>query len=458
VIARLGLAISRLFRAIMPDPFVLAILLTFLVLALALLLTPNTPRQLLDAWAGDAGLWGLLRFAMQMALILVTGHAVASSPPVARLLLRLSDRPTTQRGAIVLVTLVACLTGMVNWGLGLIAGAIAAREVGTAMRRKRVRTHYPLLCASGYLSLMVFHGGLSASAPLKVTKARELADIFGGSAPIGPIPLDATLLSPLNLFVTGGLLVLLPLLMAALAPDDPARIVEAPAPAASPAPGVVTGFDEPKPGGLRLLEDTPLVSLLFVALIAGWAWRFYFPATGPSGARELTPDSLNLTMLMLGLLLHRTPANYVRAIEEAAAGCAGIILQFPIYAGIMGIMSASGLIGLASSAFGAIASADTLPLMTFFAACLVGLVVPSGGAQWAVQGPIAMQAAVDAGVPPVSMVMAIAYGDELANMLQPFWVLPLLAITRIRARDIVGYTALAMALGIAWASLGLLLF
>ena len=460
MIARLGLLISGVFRRIMPDPFVLAVLLTFLVAALALVLTPTSPGAVISSWASDAGFWSLLKFAMQMALILVTGHAVASSPPVARLLRRLADRPSTQRGAVALVTVLACATGMINWGLGLIVGAVAAREVGLAMRRKGVPTHYPLLCASGYLGLMIFHGGLSASAPLKVTRAKEIADIFGPGAPIGPMSLDTTLLSPLNLFVTGGLLLLLPLLMVALAPTDASRIVEAPPPrpVVPAATEPVDGFDEPKPRGIRLLEDTPLVSFLFALLIAAWAWRFYFPADGPSGARELTPDSLNLTMLLAGLLLHRTPANYVRAIDEAAAGCSGIILQFPIYAGIMGIMHASGLTALLSNAFASIGTAATLPLTTFYSACVVGLLVPSGGAQWAVQGPIAMHAAVQAGVPPQGMVMAIAYGDELANMLQPFWALPLLAITGVRARDVVGYTAIAMGLGLVWASIGLLLF
>jgi short-chain fatty acids transporter len=207
-----------------------------------------------------------------------------------------------------------------------------------------------------------------------------------------------------------------------------------------------------------MLEDSPFVSWALVLLIAIWAWRYYFPASGPSGIRELTPDTVNLTMLGLGLLLHRTPMSYVRAVERAAAGAAGIILQFPLYAGIMGIMGATGLTALFATSLAAIGTGATLPLTTFFSAAVINLFVPSGGGQWAIQGPIAMRSAIDAGIDPAVMVMAVAYGDQLTNMLQPFWALPLLAITKVEARDIVGYTAVAMIAGGAWIALGLLIF
>lgn len=463
MISRLGLLLSRAFRSVMPDPFVLAVLLTFVTIALALLLTPSSPTQVVDAWASEIGLWSLLRFAMQMSLILVTGYALATSPPVARLTRRLAQLPTTGANAAILVAVLATTTGVLNWGLGLIVGAVAAREVGAAMHRKGVPVHYPLLAASGYLGLMVWHGGFSGSAPLKVTSSGGITEIFGAAPPIGPLSLDLTLFSPMNLFVTGGLLVLLPIVMAALAPRNAATIRtadsfgitvddgEANVPARPPE-------SERKPLLLRLLEETPFVSYALVLLIAIWAWRYYWPAEGPSGIRALTPDTVNLTMLGLGLLLHRTPASYVRAVERAASGAAGIILQFPLYAGIMGIMTATGLTALFATSLAAISTSTTLPLTTFFSAAVINVFVPSGGGQWAIQGPIAMHSAITAGIEPAKMVMAVAYGDQLTNMLQPFWAIPLLAITRVQARDIVGYTTVAMLLGALWISLGLLLF
>lgn len=452
--AGLGLLISRAFRQVMPDPFILAVLLTAVTALLALLLTPMGAGELVRVWAGDLGIWSLLKFAMQMCLILVTGHAVASSPPVARLTARFAALPNSGAQAAALVAAGTCLAAVFNWGLGLIAGALAARKVGEAMAAKGVPVHYPLLAASGYLGMMVWHGGFSGSAPLKVTTARDLAEIFGTAPPIQPIGLERTLLSPLNLFVTIGLLVLLPIVMAALHPRDPADCTPMPhaheGPAA-PAPA------EAKPFLPRLLEDTPLVTILLVALIGAWAVMYYFPAEGRSGILALTPDTVNLTMLLAGLALHRTPASYLRAVEEGVKGCAGIVLQFPLYAGIMGIMAASGLTTLLAERLAA-GSAVALPVLTFLAACVINLFVPSGGGQWAVQGPIAVQAAVSAGVDPSRIVMAVAYGDQLTNMLQPFWALPLLAITGVKARDIVGYTAIAMVAGGVWILAGFAIF
>lgn len=463
MIARLGLLISRAFRSIMPDPFVLAVALTLVTIALAVALTPAPVGKVIDAWSSDAGLWSLLKFAMQMALILVTGHALATSPPVARLTRRLAQLPTSGANAAALVAVLSTTTAVFNWGLGLIVGAVAARDVGAAMQRKGVRVHYPLLAASGYLGLMVWHGGFSGSAPLKVTRLEEIKEIFGASPPIGAIPLDRTLLSPMNLFVTGGLLILLPLIMAALAPHDTTAVktVESFGACDDAAESDVhsgASDTERKPWLPRILEDTPFISWALLLLIAAWGWRYYFPANGPSGIRELTPDTVNLTMLGLGLLLHRTPMSYVRAIERAAAGAGGIILQFPLYAGIMGIMAATGLTALFATSLATIGSSAALPLTTFFSAAVVNIFVPSGGGQWAIQGPIAMQSAIAAGIDPAKMVMAVAYGDQLTNMLQPFWALPLLAITKVEARDIVGYTAVAMLAGGIWIALGLLLF
>lgn len=460
MIARLGLRISAVFRATAPDPFVLAILLTLLTFVLAVTLTDSRPGEMISAWGGPAGVWSLLAFAMQMALILVTGHALASSPPVAAVLDRLAGLPRTGAQAAALVALVACVLAVCNWGLGLIAGAIMARRVGEVMARRGVAVHYPLLVTSGYLGLMVWHGGLSGSAPLKVTTERDLVEVFGPTPPIAPIDLSQTLFSPMNLLVTGGLIAIGTLLVMALTPRDPRHIESierfVPAEAAKAEAEVGSGRDEDKPLIPRLLEDTPIATVILVALIAWWAWRFYVPGDGaPSGLLRLSPDSVNLTMLMLGLLLHGTPRRYAAAIEDAARGCAGIILQFPLYAGIMGLMKASGLTEQFARQLSEISTAETLPIFTFLGAGLVNLFVPSGGGQWAVQGPIAMQAAADAGVDPAKMVMAIAYGDQLTNMLQPFWALPLLAITGAKARDIVGYTAIVMVVGGAWCTLWL---
>ncbi len=466
MISTLGIQISAVFRKCAPDPFVLAVLLTLLTIALVLIRTETGFTEAVNMWAGSEGVWsaGLLKFAMQMSLILVTGHALASSPPVSKMLDALAACPSRPWQAVGLVAFVAAMLGTLNWGLGLIAGALLARRVGLAMEKRGVAVHYPLLATAGYVGLLVWHGGFSGSAPLKVTQASEIRDIFGNTPPIGELVLTETILSPMNLFVTGGLLLIAPCLLALLSPRD-TRHIEQASEFVSVEELEKPKTDRNKPLVPRVLEDSPLVTVLLVGLIGWWAWGFYVPSVDPetgvrsaSGITHLTPDTVNMTMLMLGLILHGTPGRYVRAIEEAASGCAGIILQFPLYAGIMGLMHQSGLTEQLTGGVAAYSNETTLPILTLLSAGAVNLFVPSGGGQWAVQGPIAMQAAVDAGVSPAKMVMAVAYGDELTNMLQPFWAMPLLAITGVKARDIVGYTAIVMVVAGVWMAVGLLVF
>ena len=458
MLAALGNRISGFFRATAPDPFVLAVLLTALAFALVLVFTDSGPAEIVAYWSDPSeGVWRFLGFAMQMCLILVTGHALASSPPARRVIGALASLPKTAPQAAALIAFVAAVLGSLNWGLGLIGGALLARDVGADLEKRGIRSHYPLLAASGYVGLLVWHGGFSGTAPLKVTTERELADVLPAGLDIQPIPLTDTILSPMNLVATGGLFVIAPLVMALLTPrkEDDAAPMSAFTAESEPPPPPATD----KPLIPRLLENTPIVNILLIALIGAWAISYYLPSGGqPSGLRSLTPNTVNLTMLMLGLALHGTPARYVRAVDDAARGCAGIILQFPLYAGIMGMMHQSGLTQQLAAGLSEQASGATLPLYTFASAGIVNLFIPSGGGQWGVQGPIALQAAADAGVPASKMVMAVAYGDQLTNMLQPFWALPLLAITGVRARDIVGYTAVLMVVAALWLAGCLLVF
>lgn len=463
MLARLSDRLAAFFRATAPDPFVIAVLITVLTFALALALTDSRPTAILNAWSGASGafgkdgVWRLMAFSMQMCLILVTGAALAESRPVSAMLSSLAALPRNAGQAVALVALVACLLGLLNWGLGLVGGAIIARRVGVSMSRRSIGVHYPLLAAAGYMGLLVWHGGLSGTAPLKVTTQAGLRETLGAAADtLLPIPLTHTIFSPMNLVITGGLLVLIPLAMALMHPLSGARGAEqfvdcADAPARGAAPA------EPAPFLPRLLDETPIANLILVALIGWWAWHYYLPAgvladVSRSGLTRLTPDSVNLTMLLLGLILHGTPKRYLAAVDEAVKGCGGIIIQFPLYAGIMSMMESSGLTGVLAQAISGNATASNLPVLTLLAATVVGFFIPSGGAQWAVQGPVAMQSGAALGVDPGTLVMAVAYGDQLANMPQPFWALPLLAITAVKAREIIGYTVIMMVLALAWSA------
>lgn len=493
----IGRRLSAFFRATAPDPFVLAILLTFLTLALAVGFSERSPAEITEAWADDTtGVWRYLGFGMQMCLILVTGHAIAASRPVSGVLNALAHLPRTGPQAAALVAFVAASLGVFHWGVGLIGGALIARDVGRVMVRRGIRVHYPVLVAAGYVGMMVWHGGFSGTAPIKVTTREDLDEVIDPAIGVAPIDLEQTLLSPMNLVITGGLLLLCPIVMALLMPrsraDGEGFMASASDTHMQPMDHFVavgksaeTDFDHDevdispsRPGERKamipkLLEDTPIVNWALALLIGLWAFGHYLPGAAAdvgtalnawvpiggsvdadgnpvSGLMNLTPNTLNLTMFMLGLLLHASPASYMRAIEDAARGCAGIIIQFPLYAGIAAMMGASGLTAMIAEKLSAGANETTLPIFTFFSAAIVNVFVPSGGGQWGVQGPIVIESALEAGVDPAKMVMALAYGDQITNMLQPFWALPLLAITGVKARDIVGYTAILMLIAIVW--------
>lgn len=453
MIRRLGALLARIFRAITPDPFILAIGLTAVTMALAWALMPVGPTDVIAAWQG--GFWRLLSFSMQMCLVLVTGHALASAPPVRALIERLVALPGSARSAGALVAAAAIATSLLNWGLGLIVGALLAREMGRACKSRGIRVHYPLLAAAGYTGLMTWHGGFSGSAPLKVTTKKDLVELLGETlaAGIEPVSTFDTILSAMNLFVSGGLLLGVPALVWLLMPaeDDPdVESIDRFAAAARADP-------EPQPGSggvLDALEGSRAVTAVLTVPLLVALFVYY----RENGVARLDPNAVNLTLLTIGLILHGSPRAYVQAVANAVGGCAGIILQFPLYGGIMGIMATTGLAKMFATWAAGLGSATAYSIVTFFIAGLINFFVPSGGGQWAVQGPVAAQAASELGIPLAKAVMAVAYGDQWSNMLQPFWALPLLGITGVQARDIIGYTATIMLVSGVWFVAGLALF
>lgn len=482
----MGSRISRVFERTAPDPFVLAVLLTLVTAGLALTLgdfpgkadDQSRAVYLLDAWRAGDGLWKFLAFGMQMCLVLVTGFALSASGPVRALLGGLAGVPRSAGQAAAMVGLVSASFGLVNWGLGLIFGALLARDVARSLEARGVRAHYPLLAAAGYCAMAVFHGGLSGSAPLTMTSADGAAKVLPAGVLErfeGGVPLGETIFSPMNLVATAGLLVIVPAVLWLLTPGAGERVrtigeyeaEQTRAPRASEGSGGEGGGVPPaRAGGSlenadgpsrslpdRLHEMPALAWVLGLALLAA-VWRY----GSVSGLGRVGLNEINALMLGLGLILHGSTASYVRAVEDGAKGCAGVILQFPLYAGIMALLVSSGLVESFSEWLSLSAGETGLPLLTFVSAGVVNLFVPSGGGQWGIQGPIVLEAGASVGVPPGKLIMAVAYGDQLTNLLQPFWALPLLAITGVRAREIVGYTCVLMVVLAVWLGLVLLIF
>ncbi len=446
MVARLGALLSRLSTRVVPDPFVLALLLTALVFLMAAAHGEATPADLAMGWFEGFASTPLLAFALQMCLVLVTGHAFATSPAVQRAVRRLAQRDLSPGAAAALVALVSCVSAVIHWGLGAIVGAFVAREMGRHARRQGRKLHYPLLGGAAYAGLAVWHGGLSGSAPLKVAEEGHFA-----AAAVGVIPVGETLLGPLNLVVTGTLCLLIPLLFYLMAPTDEAAFVEADL--GSAATETSTGARAAAETLPARLGQTPWLGRVFggagfATAVASWA----------TGRLSLDLNLVNLLFLCLGLAFQGSVARYAAAVAEGARGAGAIIVQFPFYFGVLGVMKAGGMVAWFSRGLVSFASATTFPVLVFLSAGLVNLFVPSGGGQWAVQGEIVLEAGRALGVDPAVTVMAFSYGDAWTNMLQPFWALPLLGIMGLRARDIVGYTGVTcLAMGVVVPALLLLL-
>ncbi|MDR9442920.1 MAG: TIGR00366 family protein [Schleiferiaceae bacterium] len=447
-----GSSFERAFKRLLPSPLSIALVLTLVTFLVALVWgqVPSGASRLpylVQAWREGLYTPPLVVFLVQMMLILVLGHTLALAPPVKsaiQRILRLTRDPATATALTCFFTLAV---GLFNWGLGLVFGAILARQMAEHLSREGRSFHYGLLGAAGYSGMLIWHGGFSGSAPVKVAEPGHLLSLVKGqSAGINEailpqqLPLEATLLSPLNLTVAALVLILLPLMAYGLAQRAPRRSY-------SPADWPDTrspARKEETPQGAARLDHSPWVGLVLGLGLLSWS---VVEALQRPGFSFLTPNFINFTLLGLGLSFHRSLAGFSAAVSQAIGGAAGILIQFPLYFGIMSVMKEAGLITQLSSFFSQMAGPTTFPLFTFLSAAIINVFVPSGGGQWAIQGPVIIETTQNLGIDLGKTIMAMAYGDELTNMLQPFWALPLLGITGLKAREIIPYTLAFMLLG-----------
>ena len=419
----------KLVQRYLPEPFVFAVLLTLVAAILAMPICHQTPIEVVEHWGG--GVWGLLAFAMQMALVLVSGSALAAAPVVKKGISSLASLPKSPAGAIALVTAVSAICCWINWGFGLIVGVIFAKEIA----RKLSGVDYRLLIASAYSGFVVWHAGISGSIPLTMaTPGDSLAKATNGVL-TDPVPVSQTILDPHNLVLVALVIVAITVVNSLMHPKkdvvcvDPVLLEEEPIRVERP--------DNPSPA--ERMEHSKVLGWIVSLLGISYLVIHLGFEGGP-----LDLNSVIMIVLFVGLLLHGTPLNYVRAFTKAASGAAGIILQFPFYAGIMGIITGVGASGICfgtviSDACISISTPQTYPLLTFLCAAVLNMFVPSGGGHWAIQAPIMFAAGADLGVDPGLTGTAIAWGDAWTNLIQPFWAIPALAIAKLNAKDIMGF-------------------
>ncbi|MBC9247832.1 short-chain fatty acid transporter [Paracoccus sp. 11-3] len=409
---------TKLMERWLPDPFIFVIVLT-LVAAVAAIVTQGTPPLALIRMWGD-GFWELLSFAMQMLLVLVTGFILASSPPIKRILQSIAGLAQSPGSAIILVSLVSLAASWLNWGFGLVVGAIFAKEVARV-----VKVDYRLLVASAYSGFVIWHGGVSGSVPLTIATPGHFSE-----AQIGVIPTSQTIFASWNLAIVIALIIFIPLVNRLMIPLEHEQVLIDPAKLADDAaPPSVAQNQTPA----ERLENSRV--LMWLIGIPGLIWLVMYFMDGGG----LNLNVVNFLFLFVGIICHGTARSLLTALDGAVRGGAGIVIQFPFYAGIMAIMIQSGLAATLSEWFVSISTAETLPFWSFISAGIVNIFVPSGGGQWAVQAPVMLPAAEALGADYARVSMAVAWGDAWTNLLQPFWALPMLGIAGLKARDIMGF-------------------
>lgn len=423
---------TELMRKYLPDPFVFAIMLTLLTMVLAFTVESRPLQLVVQDWG--KGFWSLLAFTTQMAVILVMGYVLAAAPVVNRFLDKIASRVHTPRQAIIVATIVGCVGSYLNWGFGLVIGGIMARKL--ALQVKGV--HYPLIIAAAYTGFTMYSLGFSATIPVLISTKGHTFE-----STMGLIPLTETIFSAPILLTSLAVLIALPLLNAAMHPKAGEKVIELdPATAAQDSKGNAAGHDllgDEKTLAYRLNNSRVLNLLIGLCGMAYVALHFI-----QGGNLDL--NMINFFILFLGVLLLKTPMLYVEKVNEGVKTIGGIILQFPFYAGIMAIMHGSGLVESIAHIFVSISSVDTLPLWGLISSFVINFFAPSGGGHWVLQGPFMIDAATTLGASQAQTAMSVMLGNGWNDLVQPFWILPALALSKLKLKDIMGYTVVSMLL------------
>lgn len=407
-----------------PGPFSLVLILSLLVLGFGVGLGMENGVSL-DQGVGQFlfywkdGFFGMLAFTLQMIMILVFGFALAIARPTHYFLKKIANLPQNLFQAIIFVASLTMVAGLLNWGFGLISGALLARFVHLALLEKHRSSHPVLLAAAGYLGMAVWHGGLSGSAPLKVAESQHfLVD------QIGQISVTETIFSLENFMISGGLVLVFLLTLAGLYLTRSSK----------------TTLTEGK-----LLQPVPVGSLYQTGFWIGGGMLLLaglgILRSEAPGLSLINLDEINFLLFAITLLVYRDMAYFTKAIGEGLQVSASILIQFPFYAGIMGMMSSSGLLDEVSGYLLSLATTEeAMGVLILSSAATVNMFIPSGGGQWVAQGPLILELSQAMGMETARSILLFSYGDQISNLLQPFWALPLLAITGVRPSELIRYT------------------
>ena len=417
---------------VLPDAIVLAFVLTFITFIMGLVLTDSGPLDMVVYWG--QGFWGFLSFSMQMAMIIATGYIVSEAPPIKRALVSLCKLPKNAIQGVVFVAIASAFLGWISWGLGLVAGAILARSVALNLRRVDFKL-YVAVAYTGAISCGLF--GISGSEFLLVnTPGYFMEDM------LGLIPLSQTVFEPsLLLAQVLGLVIVVPLLAALIhtspkdTPEMPKDILDSFLAQEEAVMAMKSNHKDKSEMTFAERVDNSFITT-FIIGIAGIVYLVYWFYTE---GFDLNLDIMNFMLLMIGILCHGSPRNLLNACEEGVRSAYGVLIQFPFYAGIQGMMSTSGLVAIIANAFAENSNATTYPFLCYICMAIINFFIPSSGGIFMVAGPALGEAALSVGLEPNKFLIAFTAGETISNIIQPFWAIPLLGIAGLKMKDIMGY-------------------
>ena len=437
-LVRFGLALANWSERWFPDPLVFALLGIVIVFLVGLALQPGLPlgaRAAKLAISGGKSFWTLVPFTMQMVMIIVGGYVVASTPLVYRAIRWLAGIPKTPKTAVAMVALFSMLTSLISWGLSLIFSGLFVRELSQRVKG----LDYRAAGAAAYLGLgAVWAMGLSSSAAmLMATKSAMPPTLFAIS---GLIPLTQTLFLWQSMATTLVLIVISVVIAYLSTPSaEGARTAESFGIKYEP----VRSSLEPRTKPGEWLEYSPLLNVLVAALLVWYLVDVF--RTSPQGAlAALDLNTYNLMFITVGLLLHWRPKRFMRAVADCIPATGGVIIQFPFYAVIFGMIVGTGISDALAKLFASVSTHGTYPLLVAVYSAVLGVFIPSGGSKWVIEAPYVLQAANLHQVHLGWVVQIYNASEALPNLVNPFWMLPLLGLLKLKARDIVGYGVLQL--------------
>jgi short-chain fatty acids transporter len=432
LLARAGSRIADLCERWFPDAFVFALAAIVLVF-IGGIFAGVTPVTM--AMEFGNGFWSLVNFTKQMAMVIVGGFVVASSPPIARLTRWLASIPKTARGAVAFVAAFAMLSSLVSWGLSLVFTGLLVREIV-----KRIDVDYRAIGAAAYLGLgSVWALGLSSSAALlQATKSAIPQSLL----PItGVIPLTQTIFLPQSMAMAAVLVIVSVIVAYVSAPRESEARTAKMMGIEFRDDAVAQTLLSVRATPAERFENSPILNVV-IALLMFWFLITQFRDKGGIAALDL--NNFNFFFLAAGLLLHWTPRSFLRAVTKSVPATAGVLIQFPFYGGIFGMISKTPIATQLAHAFVSITTKTTFPIVVAIYSAILGMFVPSGGGKWIVEAPYVMAAARQWGEHLGWTVQIYNAAEALPNLINPFWMLPLMGILNVRARDLAGYSILQL--------------